>query len=269
VWCEPSSRRRCVHLQLRVHLLRGLHRGDVAPVSQLQRRARHAAQAAGEIRWLWQRCCYAPASFARGNCAAQIVADLSRACFSCQPRPPTPRQPSFARSESFRIRRRRCTPPSPMASDSHAGGGRAASPTHSRLSSSGPAGDGGFVMHGPDGGHHPNESIFRACDPDKRVQIEHLSPPHFTLTVTLELDAKGTKLTWAQSFPRSRGRRAGRGDRRARERGESGSVECGVERALSGPRSVCRLSATRLSSSLGTNRETPLLLGRCALRGDA
>lgn len=132
-----------------------------------------------------------------------------------------------------------------------------------------PGGGWVFVMHGPDGGHHPNESIFRACDPDRRVQIEHLSPPHFTLTVTLELDAKGTKLTWAQSFPRSRGRRAGRGDRRARERGESGSVECGVERALSGPRSVCRLSATRLSSSLGTNRETPLLLGRCALRGDA
>lgn len=58
-----------------------------------------------------------------------------------------------------------------------------------------------FVMHGPDGSRHPNESAFRALDSGKRVQIEHMSAPHFTLTVTLEPTGSGTKLTWAQSFP--------------------------------------------------------------------
>lgn len=42
-----------------------------------------------------------------------------------------------------------------------------------------------FVMHGPDGGHHQNASVFRELVVGSRVVIEHVSPPQFTLTVTL------------------------------------------------------------------------------------
>lgn len=58
-----------------------------------------------------------------------------------------------------------------------------------------------YTMHGPDGGHHPNTSVFRVLVPDSRVVIEHVSPPHFTLTVTLAPDGDGTLLDWSQSFP--------------------------------------------------------------------
>ena len=57
-----------------------------------------------------------------------------------------------------------------------------------------------FVMHGPDGTDYPNESVFRAIEPDARVVIDHVCPPHFTLTVTLAADPGGTRLTWVQAF---------------------------------------------------------------------
>jgi len=57
-----------------------------------------------------------------------------------------------------------------------------------------------FVMHGPDGSHHPNESVFEAVDEPSRVVIRHLSVPPFVLTVGLEADGGGTAVTWAQEF---------------------------------------------------------------------
>ena len=56
-------------------------------------------------------------------------------------------------------------------------------------------------MHGPDGGRYPNSSLFRTLDAPRTIVIEHISPPHFVLTVTLEGEASGTRLTWAQGFP--------------------------------------------------------------------
>ena len=41
------------------------------------------------------------------------------------------------------------------------------------------------VMHGPDGTHHPNASVFREVQAPSTTVIEHASPPHFVLTVTL------------------------------------------------------------------------------------
>ena len=64
-----------------------------------------------------------------------------------------------------------------------------------------PGGRWEFVMHGPDGAHYPNASVFRALTPSALVVIEHVSPPHFTLTVTLAPAPGGTLLTWAQAFP--------------------------------------------------------------------
>jgi uncharacterized protein YndB with AHSA1/START domain len=64
-----------------------------------------------------------------------------------------------------------------------------------------PGGRWEFVMHGPDGGHYQNASVFRRLVADEAVVIEHVSPPEFTLTVTLAPHAEGTLLSWAQAFP--------------------------------------------------------------------
>jgi uncharacterized protein YndB with AHSA1/START domain len=61
-----------------------------------------------------------------------------------------------------------------------------------------------FVMQGPDGTRYPNVSVFRELVVAERLVIEHVSPPQFTLTVTLAPDAAGegsTLLSWAQAFP--------------------------------------------------------------------
>ena len=63
-----------------------------------------------------------------------------------------------------------------------------------------PGGRWKFVMHGPDGSHHPNESVFLRLDAPSTVVIQHVSPPHFVLTVTLALHEGGTAITWAQEF---------------------------------------------------------------------
>ncbi len=57
-----------------------------------------------------------------------------------------------------------------------------------------------FVMHGPDGSNYANESVFVALVPAAKVVIEHVCPPHFTLTVELTAVSEGTHLTWSQVF---------------------------------------------------------------------
>ena len=57
-----------------------------------------------------------------------------------------------------------------------------------------------FVMHGPDGGQYPNTSVFRVLEAARTLVIDHVSPPVFTLTVTLTPQPTGTILTWAQAF---------------------------------------------------------------------
>lgn len=63
-----------------------------------------------------------------------------------------------------------------------------------------PGGRWKFVMHGPDGTNYPNENLFRELDAPAKVVIQHVSPPHFVLTVTLTADKGGTALTWNQEF---------------------------------------------------------------------
>jgi len=62
-----------------------------------------------------------------------------------------------------------------------------------------PQGQWKFVMHGPDGTDYPNESVFLETSPTK-VVINHVSPPHFTLTVTLAESGGQTMLSWRQAF---------------------------------------------------------------------
>ena len=57
-----------------------------------------------------------------------------------------------------------------------------------------------FVMHGPDGAHYPNESVFREIQPDTRLVIEHVVAPWFRLTVTLTPAGNQTHLSWVQEF---------------------------------------------------------------------
>jgi uncharacterized protein YndB with AHSA1/START domain len=56
-----------------------------------------------------------------------------------------------------------------------------------------------FVMHGPDGMHYPNESVFLETSPD-RIVIRHDCQPFFTLTVTLADQDGQTLLHWRQAF---------------------------------------------------------------------
>jgi uncharacterized protein YndB with AHSA1/START domain len=65
-----------------------------------------------------------------------------------------------------------------------------------------------FVMHGPDGKDHANESIFAALVPDEKIVIRHDCPPHFTLTITLTPVGNGTRLTWEQVFENAETARA-------------------------------------------------------------
>ena len=57
-----------------------------------------------------------------------------------------------------------------------------------------------FTMHGPDGSNYLNESTFASIVPDREVVVNHVSVPHFTLTIRLEPVATGTVVTWEQEF---------------------------------------------------------------------
>jgi uncharacterized protein YndB with AHSA1/START domain len=55
-----------------------------------------------------------------------------------------------------------------------------------------------FMMHGPDGQNYPNENVFTEIAPPSMVIVQHLSEPHFHLTITLAPSAMGTVVSWSQ-----------------------------------------------------------------------
>jgi uncharacterized protein YndB with AHSA1/START domain len=57
-----------------------------------------------------------------------------------------------------------------------------------------------FIMHGPDGKNYPNTNVFRALEPGKKVVLEHIFVPHFTLTISLLAAEGGTRVVWVQEF---------------------------------------------------------------------
>ena len=63
-----------------------------------------------------------------------------------------------------------------------------------------PGGRWQFVMHGPDGSHHPNESVFLEVDAPSTLVIRHVSAPRFVLTIVLAADEGGTAITWTGGF---------------------------------------------------------------------
>jgi uncharacterized protein YndB with AHSA1/START domain len=63
-----------------------------------------------------------------------------------------------------------------------------------------PGGAWRLTMRGPDGTDYPNESRFTRIEPDKGVEIEHLSGHHFLLAIDLHPGAGGTEVRWRQTF---------------------------------------------------------------------
>jgi uncharacterized protein YndB with AHSA1/START domain len=63
-----------------------------------------------------------------------------------------------------------------------------------------PGGRWRFVMHGPDGAHYPNESMFVEVVAPERVVFEHLSGHHFTMSITLTARGGQTEVGWRQVF---------------------------------------------------------------------
>jgi uncharacterized protein YndB with AHSA1/START domain len=63
-----------------------------------------------------------------------------------------------------------------------------------------PGGTWRFVMHGPDGTDYANEMVFVEIAPSERIVIDHVSPPTFRLTVSFEVLAGKTKITFRQLF---------------------------------------------------------------------
>jgi uncharacterized protein YndB with AHSA1/START domain len=63
-----------------------------------------------------------------------------------------------------------------------------------------PGGKWNFTMHGPDGAHYKNESVFGEIEAPGKVVIRHVCEPLFTLTITLVPSGAGTLLTWLQEF---------------------------------------------------------------------
>ena len=63
-----------------------------------------------------------------------------------------------------------------------------------------PGGHWDSTMHGPDGANYPNQSLFTELIPNASVVIQHLSQPHFQLAIALTASAKGTLVSWLQTF---------------------------------------------------------------------
>jgi uncharacterized protein YndB with AHSA1/START domain len=57
-----------------------------------------------------------------------------------------------------------------------------------------------FIMHGPDGSNFRNDSVFRELEAGKKIVIQHVSQPHFTLSVFLIPGKNGTQVLWVQEF---------------------------------------------------------------------
>lgn len=63
-----------------------------------------------------------------------------------------------------------------------------------------PGGAWRFVMHGPDGGNYPNESVFVDVAPPERIVFDHISDHHFRMTITFAAQGTKTLVGWRQVF---------------------------------------------------------------------
>ena len=60
-----------------------------------------------------------------------------------------------------------------------------------------------YIMHGPQGKHHRNESVFAEIEPPRKIVIQHVSEPKYHLTIVLVSSAVGAVVSWSQVFENS------------------------------------------------------------------
>ncbi|GAB7523409.1 SRPBCC family protein [Paraburkholderia sp. 2C] len=63
-----------------------------------------------------------------------------------------------------------------------------------------PGGNWRFVMHGPDGVDYKNHSVFAEIAEPERIVFDHVSGPHFKVTVSFDEAGSQTKLTYRMMF---------------------------------------------------------------------
>jgi len=63
-----------------------------------------------------------------------------------------------------------------------------------------PGGNWRFIMHAPNGGDFPNESVFVEVVEPELVVIRHDSAPQFELTITFAAEDDKTLVGWRQVF---------------------------------------------------------------------
>ena len=64
-----------------------------------------------------------------------------------------------------------------------------------------PGGRWSFVMHGPEGGNYPNESIFTEIQEPTLISFDHISPPVFKIVATFEaITDSSTRVTFKMIF---------------------------------------------------------------------
>ena len=63
-----------------------------------------------------------------------------------------------------------------------------------------PGGTWRFVMRGPDGKDYKNKSVFREIVKPERIVFEHVSGPHYEMTVTLADQGGRTGIRWRMLF---------------------------------------------------------------------
>lgn len=66
-----------------------------------------------------------------------------------------------------------------------------------------PGGEWTFIMHGPNGASYPNHNRFVELQAPERWVVEHVSPPHFRLTLTLTAYGTETEVHWYQAFAKA------------------------------------------------------------------
>lgn len=63
-----------------------------------------------------------------------------------------------------------------------------------------PGGAWNFIMHGPDGTHYNNSSVFVEITRPERIIFDHISAPQFQVVATFEDLGKKTKVTFRMIF---------------------------------------------------------------------
>jgi uncharacterized protein YndB with AHSA1/START domain len=72
-----------------------------------------------------------------------------------------------------------------------------------------PGGHWRFVMHGPDGTHYPNHSVFTELTPPERIVFEHVSDEKFQMAMSFEERGPAeTLLVWRMRFETAQTRAA-------------------------------------------------------------